>query len=312
MSEIFLVTLPVFFIIITGFLAARFNLAKESWEHTLSMFVYYIALPALLVTGFWELDFTEQALLHFVGVHAAVLIGTALVVAFVLSLLPGRHIVKASVFMGSVIGNTVYMGFPVAGRAFGADAESTIVLSATLYLLIGLVLSLIYVEMLTKGQQSLREHVRDFAKNPLLIALGVGVVLNNVSLSGAGVDVLRSTLDMLGRTASPVALFALGLFFSGASWWRNIGWVGLASVFQLVLFPALAVAVLAAHKAFLGTDVLPAESGSISVVIGAMPAAVTTFVLAERFQLDRVVAANTIIVSTILSFVTLALILPLL
>lgn len=318
MFDVLIITLPVFLIIFLGWLAARTTISEEGWVHTLNTFVYFVSLPALILIGFWRLDFGGGALLDFIGIHLVSLIAMALVTGLLLTLFKASRSVKASIFMGALMGNTIYMGFPVAGRAFGADVESTIVLSATIFLLFGMVLSLIYIEILDKGERSFKKHVMDFAKNPLLIALVAGIILNLSPLSGKAVDVIQSTLGMLAATASPVALFALGIFFSGTSFREKFGWVALSSGLKLILLPVIAWLTILIYQTFIiGNSIRPLlingtfilELRQITLLISAMPAAVTSFVLAERFNLDRTIAANTIVVSTIASFVTLWIIL---
>ncbi len=309
MLEALTVTIPVFLIIFTGWLTARLRVAKRNWVHVLSTYVYYVALPALILTGFWDLPLQDQALPPFVGIHVVSLLLVALVVAALLFFLSTPSGIRASIFMGAIMGNTVYMGFPVAGRAFGAGADSTIVLSATIYLLFGLVLALTYIELIEKRGKSLKMQAKSFAGNPLLIALAIGALFNVINFSGEVAEIMRSTLNMFGRTASPVALFALGVFFSGASMQKNIEWTGLASAMKLILFPALTASTLVAYQALANGGALSLQMSQITVTIAAMPAAVTTFVLAERFQLDKTVAANTVILSTVVSVVTLIILL---
>ncbi len=300
-----LLTIPVFLIIGAGWAAARSGIATEGWVSTLNSFVYYIALPSLIIMGFWEVQFPGDALFQFVVLHLLVLAAVAGITAAVLAMINAQRTVKASVFMGVVMGNTIYMGLPVGTRAFGSGAESPIVLSATIFLLAGLFASLVYLEVLKKGEQSLRAHLKNFSRDPLIIALIAGAVLNAAPFAPGAVDTVSSALDMLGGTASPVALFALGVFFSGASLRSRFGWVAAASAGKLLLFPAITIGVIMLYRNASFAAPLDQLLTDIPLVIAAMPAAVTTFVLAERFNLDRTVAANTIIVSTILSFVTL-------
>jgi predicted permease len=50
----------------------------------------------------------------------------------------------------------------------------------------------------------------------------------------------------------------------------------------------------------------------VLILLSSMPVAVTTFVIAERFNLDKALVGNTILVSTILSFIVAPLIIFLL
>lgn len=308
MVEILGVTLPVFAIIALGWLSSRWGLVEDNWIHVLNTFVYFVSLPALIIIGFWHLDFSGDTLYEFVGVHLVSMIVIALVVALILAPIRIKRSLKASIFIGGLMGNTVYMGFPIGTATFGQKFQSPVVLSATIFLLFGLVLSIIYIELLKKGHRSFATHIKDFVSNPLLVALVVGILLNVVPFTGFTAVFLDNTLSMLGATASPVALFALGVFFKDTSFRKNLKWVSLSSLIKLVVFP---ISIILAFIVLDGFEVnlISEDLKDIALLISAMPAAVTSFVLAERFSLDKSVAANTIVFSTLISFITISLLL---
>ena len=38
-----------------------YNLIDKNWVHTLNGFAYYVALPALIISSFWKVDFTNPS-----------------------------------------------------------------------------------------------------------------------------------------------------------------------------------------------------------------------------------------------------------
>lgn len=99
---------------------------------------------------------------------------------------------------------------------------------------------------------------------------------------------------MLGATASPIALFALGGFLHGKLVKDKMGFVMLSSILKVIIFPLFVAAI----------SLLVFKSGDpkTAILLSSMPVAVTAFVISEKFRLDGALVGNAILVSTILSF----------
>jgi predicted permease len=104
-------------------------------------------------------------------------------------------------------------------------------------------------------------------------------------------------MEELGRAAIPIALLLLGMQLASTQF--RLGKYELfATGIRLLLAPAIAYAVgLALHLKGLDIQVLILQS--------AMPAAVNTVVLVTEFGGDASRVARTIVVSTLLGFLTL-------
>lgn len=114
------VALPVFAIVLCGYLAGRYGLLGQGAAGNLNAYVYYFALPALLFTSLAEAPVGELANWAFVG---ADLVGIA--VSFVASAALARWAYRVSLSTSAMrgmiasFGNTGYMGIPLLIAAFG-------------------------------------------------------------------------------------------------------------------------------------------------------------------------------------------------
>lgn len=297
---IFYIVLPIFLIIGAGFLFRKNSIANNSWVHILNQFVYYVSLPAIILVSFWEIDWANKDLWQMVGFNSLAIFLFSVILLFVLSLFKISNKAKASIYLVSIVGNTVYMGFPIVGGVVAKENFGTAIGVAATHLVLGLLFGILVSEFLVVKSKKIKVYILDFIKNPLIISLVLGIILSFLKLEGGLADIAEKTMAMLGATASPVALFALGGFLHGKFKKQDIGCAVSATIIKLAIFPLM---VLLFAK---GLN-LSLSGQSVSVLVSTMPAAVTGFVIAEKYNLDKQIVANAIVLSTAVSVVTISL-----
>jgi len=141
-------------------------------------------------------------------------------------------------------------------------------------------------------------------RNPVVVAPLLGAV---VAVLGLGIpDPAEKALRMLGGTASPCALVNIGLFLgakaavSTETAAQEAKTTAILVALKLFVQPAIAYAVALALR-------LPALWVHAALLLAAMPTGTGPFMLAEFYGRDARVISKTILVSTLLSAVTLAL-----
>lgn len=294
--DTFLLLLPICGIIAFGYFLHRYHIVKSNWIKTLNLFVYYVSLPALIITLFWKIEFTTSTL-SFLGFHAILIIVLSLLLVLFLSLFSINNNTKIAVVLGVMVGNTIYMGYPILQSAYPAFPIEVSMGAGTIQLIVGLLMGVFLVEYMVLKTKKSSVYFLDLAKNPLVIAVIAGVLLNLVAHNQI-VNEIFKPISLLGETASPLALFTLGAFmyrkFSKQSWMLG----GFAIVAKLAIFPLVVFLI----SSLLGYS---KEYIQISVLISAMPTAVTGFILAEKYNLNDQLAADIILVTTILSIISI-------
>lgn len=292
------VVVPIFLVIALGYAFRAWGVVKPSWVRALNSFVYYVALPAIIVTSISRVDWGDGEALSLVAANMLLIAAFAAALLLALGALPVSGKDKASAFMVVVAGNTVYMGFPIVERAVGPGAYSVAIAAASAHLVLGLALSTVAAKYFSGDRKGLRSYASDFLLNPPMLALAAGVALSFTGFGPAS-DALGSTLRMLEATASPLALFALGSFMHGKfSHARRVP-AAFAALARVAAFPAFFL--------YAGPAIGVAEGEALlsSVLIASMPTAVTAFVIAERHKLDTALIANAILIGTALSAVSI-------
>jgi predicted permease len=147
----------------------------------------------------------------------------------------------------------------------------------------------------------LRATLLGVAKNPIVMAVAAALLWRLLGLPPPPA-VVRRTLELLGGAGPPVALFCLGgslAGFDARAAWRE---TALVCALKLLAMPLL-VWIMARLL-----DLPPLET-AVAVVAGALPTGANAFLLAQRYRMPAERSGATVLVGTMLSVATLALLL---
>lgn len=303
MSAILDVVLPVFAIILTGYLCGYFKLLGGGSSEALNKFVYWVALPALLFRAMARVDTEVLFDWNFLGAYVG---GQVLVMLMVM--LIGRWIyantwAEASVSgMNSVYGNTGYMGIPLALAAFGELAAVPTIITVVVNAALVVAVTSALIEIAQHGGGGLGGVMRDVGRalvtNPILVAPVLGIVWAATGLELA--NSIDTYCQILGAAAGPCALFAIGLFLVGKPISEGLDEVAVNVLFKLLAQPILTF-ILAVT--FFPMDPLWVVVG---VLMAALPTGAGSFVLAQQYGLYVQRTSSVILFSTVVSVLTLS------
>lgn len=302
MLEIIKITFPVFAIIVLGYFLRRHKLLSDNNIHVLNLLVYYVSLPAIIFISFYNLDWTVVSNLKILGFNLVVLVAISILTLVLLSFTNLKPIYKAAIFSASIVGNTVYIGFPLAQKAFDANLYNNFLIAATPQLVFGIIISVLVYEFYVIKSKNFKTYFLDFIKNPLVISLFLGIIFSLIQIKGELVNTLLSPIQMFAATASPIALLALGGFLRGRYDHSDFVNSLFVSTIKLVLFP-LILFVLA--KYFLSFPSGP------SILAASMPTAATVFVIAEKYNVVPKFIASALFLTTLISIFSVSIILAL-
>jgi malonate transporter and related proteins len=299
------VVLPVIAVIAVGYGAARRGAFSQDNVATLNRFVFTLAAPALLFRNVALTDFPDDLSLGiWLSYYAPMLAIMAVAGLVARPLFAGRAASEYVVIgFGACFSNTVMLGIPIILTAFGPEAGLPLFLILAFHGLLVFTTALIALEATTNPNLRLADlppklalAMRDQA---VVMALAAGVIWNFTGL-GLAAPVDRF-LELLGSAAIPVALAAVGGRLAYIKVGDNILPSLYIGVFKLALMP-LAVYVTAQHVFGLS----PLFVATITL-LSAMPSGVFTAVFAAQYQTAEAEASGTIVVTTVLSAVSIAL-----
>ncbi|MCB1506893.1 MAG: AEC family transporter [Hyphomicrobiaceae bacterium] len=262
---------------------------------------YWVLLPSLL---FAKIS-TMQLGAEFVGAFA-VTVTAGFVAAFafatVASLMAGFDgPVASSVVQGASRHNT-FIALAVTERLFGPVGQASAYLASSILIPItnvAVVVAIVLLHNSTTTNPSLgRAVVRDIVRNPLLIAVGAGLIFKALGLGG--LPILHDMADLLGRAALPLVLLSIGAGIKLDGLRASIPPIVVATIGKMVVFPA----VILACAMLVGLGLVPA---SVAMIYGSCATATSSYALARQMGGDAPLAATIVTLQTLMSFLTIPL-----
>jgi malonate transporter and related proteins len=302
-QSIFDNALPFFALIFCGYGAGRLRLLDETAAAGVNTFVFYFALPAFLFGLMSSSPIGEVVNGPFIGAYVA-----ASLSVFALAALVGRGLfaigrAEAAVQgLAAVLANTGYMGIPLISSVFGREAAVPIVVGLTLDGILIIPLGIVIIESSKDRAESLPatalSTLSALAKNPLILSIFAGLAASAIDLDAP--TPVDNFLDLLGGTAGPCALFALGATLAGRKVAGGAAEVSYMTVMKLVLHPA---ALFFTTTVLFGVQPLWATAALLGA---ALPIAANVFIVARQYDVYVVRTSSAILVSTAISVVTVS------
>lgn len=284
-------TVPIFLLIGTGLLSRRIGILKAGDERVLSAYVYYFALPALLLINMAETSFTLETIRFMLVSVIPVLIALVLyVVLYFVSGLSRKTFYL--LILSTIFGSLAFFGIPFITFAFPLEGEKLATLSVASISIVSVIISITVLELyqLEDGKiiKGLRIVLGRLSRNPLILSIIVGILL---SIIGIEIPLIVSRpLHMLGGTTSTVAIFMLGVFLYGRKY-TKLGKAFKLSLLRIVFLPILA---------FLSTTLVGIGNleGTVVVLMHGMPVAISMIILSERYNFHKETIASLILISS--------------
>jgi len=234
------ITAPIFILIALGFISARIALLNPEQIRGMGSFVINFALPALVFKALADRSIGEVLNVPYLLAYA---LGSLSVfgLGFAISRWLRKDGLSASALsaMGMSVSNSGFIGYPIVAMALGPPAAVALALGMLVENLLMIPLALALAEAGTQGSSPtlvvIRETARRLLKNPLIIAISLGLALSLLEVRLP--IILATTIDMLAKASAPVALFVIGGVLYGVKTRGVLLDVGQIAVGKLLLHP---------------------------------------------------------------------------
>jgi malonate transporter and related proteins len=303
MLAILIVIAPIFALMAFGYSAVRFRLFPAEGIKALIAFVNNFATPCLLFYSLLTSDFSSA---FNIGIIAPYYIGAF--VCFAAGIVIARKVFHntpgeaVSVGFSGMFTNTVLVGLPIMQRAYGVEALPVVLSIIGLHGAILLTTGMVTIELMRRDGQSLARTLlvagRRVGSNPLIWGIAAGMIgyFSGLTL----VEPAEAFFVMMSQAVVPAALFGIGGALNEFKLSENWKQALIASAIKLIVHPAIAYVLM------IWVLHVPMEIARYGILLSAMPAGINVYVFATYYNRGVSVAANTILIATVSSAVTIS------
>ena len=287
---------PLVLMVSLGFLLRKLTLLDNHTRLSMNKVVFRFLIPAMLFYNLYKSDLSG------LSVGSAVTYSVIFAVAaFIIMLIIVPPFIKdrskCSVFIQGVYrGNVVLLGVPIVVGLCGAENVGLYYLLSALVVPIQNIESVIMFEIFRGGKPKIRTILLNIVKNPLVIGSAAGILLKTTGLTLP--LIIDKFVSDLARIATPVSLLILGAFLNFKVIGNHIKLLVSGIIGRLIVFPAFFVAG-AIILGFRGIELVSL------MTLTTMPAAVSTFTMAEQMGGDPDYASSLVIFGTTFSVFTI-------
>ena len=302
--------LPVVFLISMGFVAGRAKLVRQDAVRDLTNLVFLVLAQALL---FRTMSSVHLETLDLRPVFQYFVVAGALF--FIMLMMYGRDSRASVLALASIFSNTLMIGVPLIGLAYGEPGQVLLFTLISLHALVLLTMATVVLEL-----QMAYEHAAEHGESRHMLKT-VGMAMKNAVLHPVPLPILMGLiyaqtgwglhpivdkpLQLLGASFGPVALVLVGITLAQTPVGENFKGAMKISVVKTFIHPML----MAAAGYAMGMRGLHL---TVMVVAAALPIGANVFLFSQRYQKEEDVVTAAVAVSTTLALVSVTLVMALL
>jgi malonate transporter and related proteins len=296
--------LPVVLLIGVGFVAGRARLVRPESVRDLSNLVFLVLTQALL---FRTMSSVHLERLDLRPVFQYFLVAAVLFFAMVMA--NGRDSRASVLALAGIFSNTLMIGVPLIGLAYGQAGQVLLFTLISLHALVLLTLATVVLELQMAREQAaatgrqgqlwrtVGQAIRSAVLHPVPLPILIGLLY---AQTGWGLHpVVDKPLQLLGSAFGPIALVLVGITLSQTPMGKNLAAAVRLSLVKTVLHPVLMLAVGWA----LG---LRGLALSVMVVAAALPIGANVFLFSQRYQKEEDAVTASIALSTLFSMFSIS------
>ena len=292
--------LPVFAIIVTGWLAGWLGYVSRSLADALVHFAYNVAMPALLFV-----TIAQESARSFLEWRFLLAFGGGSILCFFVVFLAvrglGRSTVSSTMYgMAAAMTNTGFVALPILHSIYGQPAVLPAAVATVFVAAVMFPLAVVLLESEESGEHGRIAHplmlVKQIVLNPMVLStlMGLGWAIVGWPIPAP----LAAYLNIFAGALTPCALFAIGLGLSMEGIASNLTASIVLAAVKLLIMPLIVYGLCVA------TGLNPLYTIA-AVVCAAVPTAKTSYILAGEYKVEEELVASTVSITTVLSVATL-------
>lgn len=285
--------------IIPGFICCKTKIAKAEHLSTLSAILVYVCSPCMVVSSFME---TKRSLYNIGQIMLFFVVALAIqaVLTFVLYGLFKKKFQDVKYRMLTVsfgLGNAGFFGIPIIKALLPGHPE--VACFACVYI-VGMNMLTFTIGAYCLTGDKKRMTLKKAFLNPPFISLILALIMYALNAQSVMPTLLADALSLLSKTTTPLCMIILGIRLASVSFKKLFSrlYVYIICACKLLVFPFACLAIVY----FLPLD--PIFKAAM-FILGGTPCAAVMLNIAEMYDGETELAANCVLLSTLLCVFTI-------
>ena len=294
-------TVPVFAIIIIGYILKNLNIIDDHFASVANKFVFKVCLSVLVFQDLADTNIRKNFNARYVGFCFLCTLISILVIWFLAKKLMRDKSEVGAFVQGAYRSSAAILGIAFIQNIYGNAGMAPVMIigSVPLYN----VMAVIVLSFFKPGQNGidravLKKTFKGIVTNPIILGIVAGLLWSAIGLPYAGIP--AKAVTSVGNMATPMGLMAMGATFDLKKASAKAKPAFAATFIKLVGFVAVFLPIAVAFG-FRDSELI-----AILVMLGSATT-VSCFVMARNMGHEGVISSTTIMLTTLLSAFTLTL-----
>ena len=301
---------PIILMVSLGYALNRIGYFGRSFAKCMNKLVFHVLLPCMLFSNIYKIQSFEGIGFGYIGYVVIVTLAVFFLV------LPFIHVIgktrpqRAALWQGTFRSNYALVGLPLASSLFGETGSIVASVLSAVFVPLSNMLSVLCLSIYGAKDEkpSVKQMLLGIVKNPLIQAIALGGVCLGVRaiFVHTGVDFrlsditpIYSVIEQLAKTATPMALLALGARFEFSAVSELKRQIVFGTLVRTAIVPSLALGIAYAMDCFNGAHF------AAFVAAFATPIAISSVPMTQEMGGDEKLAGQLVVWTTLSSAVTI-------
>lgn len=288
---------PIYAVTLLGAYLRRRGILSDNFLRDSAHIIFNYAAPIMLFLSLAGADLGAGVISRFIFVALGIVLGMALLAYMVAPLLVNARQDRGVFLQGAVRGNILVSGLALSQSIYGAAGIALASLLIGLFIIFNNVFSIGVLKYYGESSSDGASHYwRDIIKNPIIVSVVLGTIVGFMSVPMP--QLVVATGDLLGQLTVPLILMNVGASLDFGHLRRPSAGAWAACCYKSVLTPLVGVPI----GYYLGLRQM--ELGILFLLLSA-PTATISVVFVQLFGGNTRMAANTVLLSGLVSFVVI-------
>lgn len=290
------IVLPLFLIMALGFFIKICGIVDDAALRILNRLCFRVLLPILLFYNIYMTDLNGMINPKLLVFSALSILSAFALFAVITMIVEKDNAKRGPLIQGIGRSNFIIFGMPISLAMFGPEKAGITAMIVAVVVPIFNIVSVVVLSIFREKKMVVKDMIVDIITNPMIIACFLGFIFLKLQIKLP--VAIEKTASDIAKSATPLAIMALGGSFSFSSVKGNLLRILYGVTSKLVIIPAIFIPI-SIRLGFTGPELVAL------VTVFAAPTAVSSFTMAQQMEADHVLAGQLVVFSSSLSVFTI-------